>query len=347
MPRNNEEWRGAIKLQVHAATSVASLRPLVTSLNGDNSWLFSFPRPENELKKRGKLYFHIIYEPWLAGKSFFLSTWFAQFTLAEKASFTTAEDVYSLIRHIERVSAEHLDVQIHLDEDNLLDAIAMTLNLADHLHPPTLQQFNKNVPVIASPSAASTLKSLDLFDNIHILQDIPDGCTNWNQPELHAGAFPPWLTLLRLPGTTELSYSLALIWSHTPDGGKEEIHETIIYSPHGTRVDLPPLATFLEAEPKTQKLAMFHPLKESYSMGWVQNVTGAKGGLELYRKIGGCKHWVRTHNGEIHYQGFLMKTLLVTDYDKTLESALDAENEPAKERPNLHTVGNGDLIALA
>ena len=346
MPRNDEEWRNAIKLQIQAATSIAALRPLVTSLNGDNSWLFSFPRPSHEFRDKGKLYFHILYEPWLAGKATFLSGWVAQFTLADKASFTTAEDVYSLIRHIEQVTAEHLNVQCDIDDDNLLDAIGVTLHLADHLHPPTLQLFNKNVPVIASPQAASALKSLDLFDNVHILQDIPAGCTNWKQPELHAGAFPSWLTLLRLPGAAELSYSLALIWSHTPDGTNKEIHETIIYSPHGTRVDLPPLATFLEAEPQTQKLAMFHPLKESYSLAFVQNVTGAKGGLELYRKIGGCRHWVRTHNGEIYYQGFLLRTLLVTDYEKTLEWALDEENEPAKEKPNLQNVGNGHLIAL-
>src|SRR5437868_2345411 len=52
------------------------LRPILTNLNGDNSWLISLPRPSaggasnsTPNKTKAKAYFHILQDAWLSGPS--------------------------------------------------------------------------------------------------------------------------------------------------------------------------------------------------------------------------------------------------------------------------------------
>ena len=128
-----------------------------------------------------------------------------------------------------------------------------------------------------------------------MIADFSPEAKTWNTPALHPGALPKWLTPIRLTGHHELNYCLALIWTHTTGAGSSETHGTNFQSPYGVRLDQGPLQAFLDAEPKTEKLALFHGLKESQA-GGSKNTYGAEAGLALYRHVGGTKYWVVSHN---------------------------------------------------
>jgi len=63
---------------------------------------------------------------------------------------------------------------------------------------------------------------------------------------------------------------------------------------------------------------MLHGLKESRAAG-KQNTFGVKGGLTLYRKVGGVKHSILSHHSELQYSGLLMKLLRTNDTQRTLD----------------------------
>lgn len=73
----------------------------MTSLNGDNSWLLSFPRPEKELKFSSKLYYHIVFEPWLVGPVSIVSSWLIHITPSQTAAVQTVEAIDKLIGEVE------------------------------------------------------------------------------------------------------------------------------------------------------------------------------------------------------------------------------------------------------
>lgn len=131
-----------------------------------------------------------------------------------------------------------------------------------------------------------------LFHNVVLIHDLPASATSWRDLALHpGGGLPRWITPIRLSGHSELNFCLAIVWTHV-DGAGAEIHEALLNSPHGTRLDSGPLQAFLDAEPATKKLAMLHGLKESHTFGY-KTTLGAKGGLALYRRIGEAKYGSR------------------------------------------------------
>lgn len=155
-----------------------------------------------------------------------------------------------------------------------------------------------------------------------------------------------------MAGHHELNYCLALIWTHNDDTGNE-IHEAMLQSPHGTRLDQGPLLAFLDSKPPTEKLAMFHGLKESSAAG-MKNTYGAEAGLALFRRVGGTKYWFATHDSSLKYAGIIMRMLWVNDTLRTLEWALENEDkqdaDEGKEdgmKPNLIVVENGGMRVLA
>lgn len=63
-------------LQAHFANRNATPRPILTSLNGDNSWLISFPRPPADRIRHGsKAYFHVVSDAWLTRDISVGSSW--------------------------------------------------------------------------------------------------------------------------------------------------------------------------------------------------------------------------------------------------------------------------------
>lgn len=342
------------ELRSHFSATSTELRPIVTSLNGDNSWLWSFPRPLVEQASTGKSYYHVVFEPWLNGPTSELTSWGIHISLSEPPAVTSAQDVEAIIRQIEAAAAANGATQSLTQTattncegyESVIDAILIGFHYLDHLHEPTLLTFDKRIPVIASKEAAAKLKQIDHFDTVKLISDFDPDATRWNAPDLHPGGFPTWLTPLRMTGHHELNYCLALIWTHG------DVHEVMFQSPHGTRLDQGPLQAFLSSEPPTKKLAMFHGLKESHAAG-SKNTYGAEYGLSFFRRVGGMRYWITTHDSPLQYAGIIMRMLWVRDTPRTLDWALekeatndDREIKSPKAKPNLIVVENGGMQVL-
>ncbi|RSL41271.1 hypothetical protein CEP53_012861 [Fusarium sp. AF-6] len=346
------------KLQAQLSSADKQPRPVLTSLNGDCSWLMSFPRPETERAAVGKVFYHIVFEPWLEGPTDMFGSWFIKITLSSSPRIPNAEAVKGVVREIEDAAAIHLSQSDYSSakapewesDSGGIDAILLGFYLLDHIHKPTLQTFSKDIPVIATPGAANIVRPWGHFKTIKLIQDLGPSVQSWRTPELHPGEpLPLWLTPIRLPGFSMLNFSLAIVWTH-PTNGEDEAHEVILSSPHGTCFE-GSLEAFRNAEPKTKMLAMLHGLKESFTMG-KQTTLGAKGGIEIYRKVGGAKYWVLSHNSKMFFGGIFMHLSRTHDTHRTVGWMLEEEQKgdpdsAKKEKPNIVDVENGGLFVLA
>lgn len=351
----SERRRGVLQTQLSSAEKQP--RPVLTSLNGDNSWLMSFPRPEAERAAAGKVFYHVVFEPWLEGPTSMLGWWMINITLSSSPGILDVEAVKGVVREIEDAAAIHLpqsgDVSAKASTEESdsggIDAILLSFYLLDHVHEATLRTFSKDIPVIATPEAANIVRPWGHFETIKVIQDLQPLVQSWRTPELHPGKpLPVWLTPIRLPGFAVLNFSLAIVWTHTTND-EGEVHEVILTSPHGTRFE-GSLEAFRNAEPKTKMLAMLHGLKESYTFGR-QTTLGAKGGLELYRKIGGVKYWILSHHSKLLYGGIFMYLSWTQDTHRTVSWMLEEEQKvdpdsAKKERPNIVEVDNGGSFVL-
>ena len=349
---NTNSWQTQLRDQLESAPN--QLRPIITSLNGDNSWLWSFPRPPAERASSGKVYYHVVFEPWLNGPTSQFSSWVIHLQLSSPPAAANADDVIAIARRIEAVAADVLGTPRRaVDEKDLgIDAILLGFHYLDHVHEPTLRTFDKRIPVIATPEAAAIVEPWGHFDTIRRISNFTADASTWRDTALHPGApLPSWITPIRLLGHHELNYCTVLIWTHEDDSGSE-IHEAIIQSPHGVRLDSGPfsssLQAFLDSSPPTERLALFHGLKESHAVG-MKNTYGAENGLALWRSIGGAKYWIPSHHSELWYSGLLMRALWVYDTPRTLEWALGRElsKDGKLDDPNLVEVKNGESFVLS
>ncbi|EWG49316.1 hypothetical protein FVEG_08882 [Fusarium verticillioides 7600] len=110
----------------HLSDPSKPLRPILTSLNGDNSWLMSFPRPEAERAATGRVFYHLAFEPWLNGAAHVGHPWFVHLARVEKEGISTFEDLENLIREIEEAASAHLPANAQAQESTRqLDAILL------------------------------------------------------------------------------------------------------------------------------------------------------------------------------------------------------------------------------
>lgn len=351
----SEERRQVLRTQLSSADKQP--RPVLTSLNGDNSWLMSFPRPETERAAAGKVFYHVVFEPWLEGPTSMLGSWFINISLSSSPGIPDVEAVKGVVGEIEDAAAIHLPqsgdgsakTSKEWPESGGIDAILLGFHFLDHVHEATLRKFSKDIPVIATPEAADIVRPWGHFETIKLIQDMDRSTRSWRTAELHPGEpLPLWLTPIRLPGFAVLNFCLAIVWTHSTNGG-DQVHEVILSSPHGTRFE-GSLEAFHNAEPKTTMLAMLHGLKESHTLG-SQTTLGARGGLELYRKVGGVKYWVLTHHSKLLYGGIFMYLAWTRDTQRTVSWMLQEEQKgdpgsAKNEKPNVVEVENGGLFVL-
>ena len=337
-----------------------SLRPVMTSLNGDNSWLFSFPRPAAERESAGKTYFHIVFEPWLVGDTSYLTSWVIHIALGSEPAVPSAAAVAQVAKDIEDDAAKALSLtrkeraEMREDAEGDVDAILLGFHYLDHVHEATLSGFSSKIPVIATREAAAKIKPWNRFETVRLISDLPANATTWRSPDLHPGyPMPSWLTAFRMPSHHELNYVLGIVWSHpsspsSDSDNDEQVHEVLLQSPHGLRDIGSTVKTFLSTSPPTSKLALLHGLKESHAAG-LQNTFGAKAGLKLYRAISGARWWVVSHGSELKYSGALMWLLGTKDTMRSLEWALDEERQETEligGQPNIADLRNGECLVL-
>lgn len=325
-------------------TSRRDLRPIVTSLNGDNSWLLSFPRPESERKSSGKAYFHLVHDPWLNGPETAISSWVVQLTLTSTPVITNGAGVEDLVHEIESSAAEagfiHRPEQGKVKGRSQIDGILLNFHYGDHMHKPTLLTFDSSIPVFTTTDAAPLLKRFNHFTSITTYPDLDATFTGALNGVNRAQGLPSYLKVFRIKGHHELNFISIILWKSTPG-----TQEAILYSPHGLHTSTPVLQTLLHhAGPPFTTLALLHGLKESWTWGW-QTAFGARNGLELYRQSR-PRHWVATHNGALKYGGIVW--WLVNDIFRTVEWALGQEKEgqEAGKDVKVEEVRSGECFVL-
>ncbi|KAI4676700.1 uncharacterized protein J4E84_009535 [Alternaria hordeiaustralica] len=335
----------ALKTQIRdAAQGQQQLRPIFTSLNGDNSWLLSFPRPTEERIAGGKAFFHIVHDPWFNGPVNLLGIWLASFSLSSPPAVNNGSDVEGIARDVEAAAADAgiLPTTAPITQDaSPIDAIFIRFHYNDHLHKPTLLTFASSIPVFATTGASAIIRGWNHFDNIITTSDLEPGIFNGDWTSLHPGSpLPTWLTVFRARGHHELNFASAIIYTPSPD-----VHEAVLYSPHGMRTSQESLQTLLHrSAPEFKVLALLHGLKESWTFNW-QTTFGVATGLELQRQTD-AKYWIATHNSPLRYRGLLWA--IVTDVSRTLEWALGKEKASDSEQKEVNVVDveNGGFFVL-
>ncbi|KAK7928937.1 hypothetical protein PG985_005935 [Apiospora marii] len=350
-------------------TKPSELRPVLTSLNGDNSWLMSFPVPPDEgptATKHRKVYYHIVFDPWFqsSGAAVTVASWIIWAALTAQSTIQNGDDVEQIAREIE-LSAAKAGLVAGNEEpgggnERMVDAIVISSRVTDHLHEESLRQFDRRIPVVAVPDAAVILNGWDYFDTVVSMQDMGgDDGSEWQG--LHPrGPLPGWLTPFRLRESA-LNFAIVIVWSRglvdievsgAAAAQQTPQHEALWVSPHGMHLEQPPLQAFLRDTTKTVNvLAMLHPLKEGFTWGW-NTVLGVTGGLAVERALGGPKYWIPTANAALSYWGLFM--LRVQDIPRSMEWGLAKEERIAREkgeavverRPNLVQVKSGESLVL-
>lgn len=323
------------------------LRPVLTSINGDNAWLLSFPRPAADRQKSGKAFYHVASEAWLKGTGVpVVWEFMAALRLVTKPACGDGDDVEDVVREIEDTAASAGFIpktQASGSDKSGVDAIFINFNGPDHLSEATLRTFNSSIPVFAIPEACSTIRSWKFFDTVVETKNLDPANGNWR--ELHPGSpLPKWLSTFRLKGPGMLFFATVIVYSP-----EESQHEALVWTPHGIKPEEPSVKAFVnDLTPNLSTLAMMHSLKDSFAWG-VRTTLGVTGGLALERAIS-PKYWVKTHNSDLDYRGLIM--LGVKDSYQTLDWALEEEAKKNEEksqnlkRPNFVQVDNGGCFVL-
>ncbi|TQN66750.1 hypothetical protein CSHISOI_08701 [Colletotrichum shisoi] len=337
-------------LQTLASAEASPRRPILTYVNGDNTWLISIPRPTDGASDGGKAFYHILLDPWLGGHSDSFSRWVLRMRLKQDAALGSVGAVEDWIRDTETACGGGAG---GAEERWWLDAVLITHLNPDHLHAPTLRTFDPSISVFAVSDAAAAVSALKHFDSVAVVPDFVRGETWPATPGM-----PAWLSVFRLQdekgaypyiyhamiiGTSSSSSSSAAA-AAAADGGKDEgKDEVILYTPHGVEPEMVEAA--MGAKPEASVVAMMHPLNEC-GVGIVSK--GVANGLKIERQ-NGVRHWVNTHDDKIQYTGIL--GYFMQYGRKTLEQGLEEEEEAREEdgeqrRPNYVVVGNGGSYIL-
>ncbi|KAK0747040.1 hypothetical protein B0T18DRAFT_305435, partial [Schizothecium vesticola] len=360
-------------------------RPIITSLNGDNSWLLSFPYPTTTTasptpnpaspspKPRQKAYYHIAFDPWLAGPATLLTRsppLIASFSEPHPVAITSGAGVENIAREIER--AAYYSTTIHPpssshDETESgpspIDAILLTFHATDHMHEPSLRTFSPSIPVFCTEQVAAIVRPWGYFDTFIVTKDYVAQSNNdrdedaWRRlrpGDEDDGGLPPWLSFFRVQGSFFLNLAFAVIYSSPAPSG-EETHEALLFVPHGIKIDAPAIGGFLEewgeARKDTSKcvLGLFHAMHESFSLG-VAVTTGVIGGLAL-DKLARPRYWVKSHHALLVMGGVLPWLIWIKDVARTLAWGLEQEKKNGKlgarsGAPNLVEVENGGCFVL-
>lgn len=325
--------------------SKQELQPIFTCLNGDNSWLLSFPRPLEERETRGKAFFHIVHDPWLNGPEVQHSSWIIFLALSSPAAISDGPGVEQLIRDIESAAVEAGVVgppTVLTEGHSPVDAIFVNLHYGDHLHKPTLLTFDPSIPVFTTTEGALIINKLNHFNTVITYADLSPDTFTGDWTTLHPSPLlPPYLTIFRIKGHHDLNFLSALIWTPSPG-----THEAVLYSPHGLHTSTPALQSFLHhSTPAFSTLALLHGLKESWSLNW-QTTFGVASGLQLYRQSG-ARYWISTHDDRLRYGGLVY--WLANDIFRTLEWGLGQEKKGEAEvvrEVKVEQVENGDFTVL-
>ena len=330
------------------STTGDHLRPIMTNLNGDSSWLISFPRPTAERDALGKAYYHVALEPWLTepGEIVLLARWFDHVQRNCVAAATDGAAVDALVREIEYAAGSSNQ------ERAGVDAIIVAHTNEDHMHRETLVTFSPSIPVFTGPGVSQKITEWNYFELVIDMGTFGTGVPSWR--ENHPGPpLPGWLSFISLE-LRDQNFGIAMVWTHRDNEGSGDNtlkHESILYFPHSWHAhgekDRRCVEDFLVSDPPLHTLAIMHPLKEVIVWG-ITFATGVKAGIQLWRSAKPT-HWLNTGDHEILLSGLFMKgvwcirhTLAWGLYMERLgKGQSGSENENGVDKPNFTDLDNG------
>jgi hypothetical protein len=196
------------QLHIELLSSIPHLtrRPILTHLNADTTWLLSLPIPEKHLSasQSKRLYYHILFDPWLTGPQSDVAAFFSTQWHAEPSSCQTIEDVEGVIRGIEAgasikprpsLGKSETEEVIIVDtttthdeegerqgevegegDETWIDAVIISHEFTDHMHAPTLLTLPPSTPVFATTKAYSAIKS---WKHFHTVREIRRFTGDW------------------------------------------------------------------------------------------------------------------------------------------------------------------------
>ncbi|KAH6711854.1 hypothetical protein BKA61DRAFT_555082 [Leptodontidium sp. MPI-SDFR-AT-0119] len=324
--------------------SLSSRRPLLTHLNADTTWLLSIPYPESAPPTNGRIYYHILIDPWLRGGQSDVAKFFSQQWHVEESVVQTITEVEDVVRGIE----DTVDKAQPTSTKSPIDVILISHEFTDHMHKDTLLEASPSIPIFASTKAASAIQSWRHFAYV---TEIPRFSGDWRESSL--SPLPEWVGVSRVayPGQDLLYYhSAVMVTFHSGEGEGVEGAEAVIYTPHGiSPSDLAPVA---EAKPAIKTLALLHGLQD-ISLGAQLNM-GAHNGLKVQRLLG-AKYWVGTHD-EVKKGGGIVSWFLdrkKISLKEAIEKAKEEKGEELKgsameglKEVRFEELGNGESLIL-
>ena len=322
-------------LKSHFAQPGAVLRPVITYINGDVSWLVSFPRPATDKSANGKVYYHAAIDPWFGQPARVLTSLVLEMKLGRDPGLPNRAAIDAAIVEIELAAGNSL---VLTDAIPAVDAIFI-IGTVEHCHKESLLQFSISTPVFAVAAAASSITPWGHFNTVVTMSSCDPSKTPWE--EGHPGSpLPAWLTAYP-PAVTRLNnFGLALITSANPSED-----ELILMAPHGISAT----ETSIKGLPTTVKmLALVAPLKDSYSFG-IQTVLGVKDGLAI-GQLTGTQYYVRSGDFVgLKYRGVIGWS--VSDVPRDMQWGVDELRkelgaEKVLTQPTLVEVENGGSFVL-
>lgn len=323
-------------LQTQFAEREIPSRPIITYINGDVSWLVSFPRPATEQATARKAFYHVVIDPWFGQPSVVVTPMVLEMRLGREPGLPNRAAIDTAIAEIEQAVGKAL---VATDADPAVDAI-FVMGRAEHFHRESLLQFAASTPLFAVAAVAGTAASWAHFDTVVTMSSWAPTEKPWKDG--HPGApLPAWLTVFP-PRVTRLNhFGLCLVTSANPS-----VDELILMAPHGMSAD----EAFLHALGGTlAMLALVAPLKDAYSLG-IRTVLGVEDGLALARNAA-SRYYVRSGDFvSLKYKGIIGWTLKDVPHDMQwgvdqLSERLTGKQAPCRD-PALLEIGNGKSYVL-
>ncbi|KAK2627903.1 hypothetical protein QTJ16_002549 [Diplocarpon rosae] len=310
-------------------------RPVLTYINGDVSWLVSFPRPESGQNIPNRKYYHVLIDPWFGQASIFISSLVLEMETGRDPWHTSRLAVDDTIAEIELAAGNSL---ASTEDGPVVDAIFVTA-MAEHCHQGSLLQFSASTPVFAVAAPARTIASWGHFDTVVTMCSFDPSKSSWK--EGHPGApLPAWLTAF--PPTVTHSNNFGLVLITSANSGTEEM---ILMAPHGIYAQ----ESSINALGTTVKmLALVAPLKDSYAFGMKQ-VLGVEDGLAI-AQAAGTRYYVRSGDFvSLKYKGVIGWS--VKDVPRSLQWGVDQRTaklgaDKVAEPPILIEIENGGSFVL-
>ncbi|KAF8607433.1 hypothetical protein BDV93DRAFT_604016 [Ceratobasidium sp. AG-I] len=299
--------------------------PSIKHVNGDTSWLISFPV---SLEDREDELFNVIVDPWLTGPQTDYYSWFSSQS------------------HIIKACVDHIS-----ELNTRIDAVVLSHEWTDHTHRATLLEINSDTPVYATIKAAEIVRSWGHFTTVHTIEDLPPA-SHWSVT--HMPGLPSNLGISRISSTSfEIVsyYHVAICLAYVPPEVKDKAGTSanaILYSPHGIH------ASSLDRLPEAsvEVVALMHGLHQVWNPPFLGGMLNL-GGLNAVKAIRATKarYWIGTHD-EVK-KGTGLVSLLLRRKVWTVEEALEAERKKeqesggsGKDQLKYIALGSGETLKL-